>query len=165
MSAYLCDPKHIGGLVSYLMHHRHTSPGYIERLAEGTGAADLDQRVAAILARENIASIVYRYPHDGEGERPGPNVATDLDFVVLCVQAARRRLGPIESEPVRVLKACDCYEYQSCEHPEWSTSKAHDILHAIRKAAISSLAGYEDAAWGWDTDAEIKAAYRAKVRP
>jgi hypothetical protein len=49
-----------------------------------------------------------------------------------------------------VIKAADCLDYQSCEHPEWDKSEAKQLLDAIRAAAISKLPGYEEAEWAID---------------
>lgn len=48
---------------------------------------------------------------------------------------------------VAVLKAIDCYVYQSCEHKGWESSEARAFCDALRKHAISKLEGYEDAPW------------------
>lgn len=47
----------------------------------------------------------------------------------------------------QVLKACDCYEYQACETPDYYTTPAAFLIHAIRKEAGRMLPGYDDAAW------------------
>ena len=49
--------------------------------------------------------------------------------------------------PVVILSAIACYEYQSCEHPGWATSEAHDFCHALRIKMIRMLPGYADAPW------------------
>jgi len=156
MSCYLCDPTHIGALASYVTDLRQHHTGYLSRLFEPEIAASagedvtenlLPEIVALALARENIASVAHRYPHDGDGQRPGPADMTDLDYGVACVQAARDRWP--HYDPVQVLKAADCYEYQSCEHPGWPESRAHDVLTCVRKAAISTLPDYDAAEWGW----------------
>ncbi len=49
--------------------------------------------------------------------------------------------------PVEIIKACDCYDYQSCETPDWKDTEAYAIMQMLRKRAIYSLPGYEEAAW------------------
>jgi len=50
--------------------------------------------------------------------------------------------------PVEILKACDCYDYQSCETGEdYYKSRAYAIVKAIREHAIRLLPGYEEADW------------------
>ena len=56
--------------------------------------------------------------------------------------------GAFTATVPEVLKATDCYEYQSCEHPEWPSSNAHDFIQALRKDAWRLLEGYEEAPWG-----------------
>ena len=81
-----------------------------------------------MLLRENIASVAYRYPDDTFDELPG-------SFSV-----------------VEVLKAIDCYEYQSCEHPQWKHSEAHAFCAALRRRLIGTLPGYDEAPWGIDDE-------------
>lgn len=88
-------------------------------------------RVGVMLWAENFKSVGHRY---GESD-----TETEL------YEFARYR-G--EVEPVQVLKAIECFEYQSCEHDEWERSEAHAFCEALRHAAINRLPGYEAAAWG-----------------
>ena len=60
------------------------------------------------------------------------------------------RAGARELSPVQVLKACNCLEYQSCEHPGWEDSQARANLEVIRAYAVRQLPGYEDADWTLD---------------
>lgn len=78
---------------------------------------------------ENRASVNYRY---GENE-PNPEYRYE------------RFRGKID--PVQVLKALDCLEYQSCEHPGWETSAAKRFCESLRRLAIGHLPGYEKAMW------------------
>lgn len=176
MSAYLCDPRHIGGLASFLCNTRsgNSGLGFSESYVDGllgpandndyVPAFDRACRVAVLFAQENLASICYRYPNDSEGDRPGPcGISTDLDYVLLCSQAARRHLTfAVELDPAQILKSCDCFEYQACEHPAWQDSAASKILDQIRKKAVSRMPTYEAAAWGWPEDP--RPAIRARLR-
>ena len=47
-----------------------------------------------------------------------------------------------------VIKICRCFEYKSCEHPEWETSWSRTFLQQVVDAAINDLPGYDDAPWG-----------------
>ena len=100
------------------------------------------QRVAQMLWDECIASVLHAYPNDTRDTMPGP---VGEDYELHAADFARH---PAHVEPVEVLKACDCYEYQSCEHPGWATSEAHAYIEALRRHAWQSLVGYEDAEWG-----------------
>ena len=50
--------------------------------------------------------------------------------------------------PVVILKLCANLDYQSCETPDWKTTKARALLEQIKDEAIRQLPGYEDAPWG-----------------
>ncbi len=51
-------------------------------------------------------------------------------------------------DPVVVLKQIDCYEYQSCEHDGWISSKAREFCTELRDTMIGQLPGYDEAPWG-----------------
>lgn len=86
-------------------------------------------RVGAMLWNENHRSVDHRY-----------NEASDREVY-------RFKESPITSNLVAVLKAIDCYEYQTCEHDEWEQSEAFAFCQALRKAVIHMLPGYEEAPW------------------
>ena len=88
------------------------------------------REVGQILVDENYRSVNYRYSENGEPEEFAP------DYTV-------RTLSPVE-----VIKACDCYLYQSCETPDWKETEAYAIVRMIRERAIRRLPGYEKAEWG-----------------
>lgn len=96
-------------------------------------------RVGAMLMAENAASVNHRYDEEDPEE---PYVFA-------------RYVKPIE--PVAILKAIDCYVYQTCEHPEWESSEAREFCDALRKRMIHQLPGYDAAPWGIeDVDPEPK---------
>jgi hypothetical protein len=49
--------------------------------------------------------------------------------------------------PVEILKACQCLDFQCCEHEEWHESPAKRMLDAIMGAVIEALPGYDSAPW------------------
>lgn len=101
-----------------------------------------------LLWTENVKSIHYRYPdtlEDG-GDYPGPVDFSAGEAMGYTHTAHAYRLTPLEA-----IHACDCLDYQSCEHPEWRTSEAYRCLQAIRELAIASLEG-DQGPWGWDAD-------------
>ena len=83
---------------------------------------------AALLA-ENRRSVNHRYDED---EIETPYVFTQYDG---------------QFNPVAVLRAISCYEYQSCEHPEWKTSEARAFCAALTDRMIGILPGYDKAPW------------------
>lgn len=78
-------------------------------------------RVGAMLWAENRRSVNHRYDED-EWEQP-------YEFSHL----------PGTPDPVIVLDAIACYEYQSCEHPEWPASEAFEFCRVLRELAIGAL--------------------------
>ena len=101
--------------------------------------------VGRMLLWECVRSVAYRYPDDSLDGLPGPCGFTPEETEDYTYRCHARRL-----EPVEVLKAIDCYEYQSCEHPDWKDSTAAKLCDQLRSRMIAELPGYEEAAWGLD---------------
>lgn len=145
MSAFLCDAYHIGRMAAYIAQDRDSQGFNGFHLKEG----DTDEHgplIAQHLAAANLASVRQRYPDSGN-ELPGPiEVEDDTHYLLLCRQASRRLIHYMPA--VDMLKACDCWEYQSCEAEGWETSKGAFWCNAIRKTAIGKLPGYPEAD-GW----------------
>jgi len=91
--------------------------------------------VGQMLINENARSVNHLYG----GEQP--ELAQRYTY--------RRLLGPVQ--PVAVLKAVDCYEYQSCETPDWAASEARQFCEALRARCVHALPGY-DAAPAWPVE-------------
>jgi len=143
MSAFILGSDHIDFLVTAAIS-LGTGGGYglywqpwdnlDSRTRVGLDNAD---DFGAMLLAENIASVQYLY-NDPTPEasayryRPFPNPA----YGVLPT-----------ANIAQVLKAIRCYEYQSCEHPDWDQSQAKSICTALRDAYINRLPGYDDAQW------------------
>lgn len=89
--------------------------------------------VGAMLLAENRRSVDWRY---AESDIEEPYLFREVD-----------RPAP---DPVGVLKALSCLEYQSCEHPGWRSSEARRFCDALRDFAIGQLPGYDEAAWAID---------------
>lgn len=139
MSAYLCDVAHIGGLARWA--HENAPESYTDPAA-----------LARLLATENLRSVAYRYPDDAEGDRPGQPCKSDADYIRLC-EAAARFIGAARGvKPYEVVKAIECYQYQSCEHPDWDGSHARAVVEQIRDLA-ERLRHPDDptdsTGWGW----------------
>lgn len=135
MSAFVVSQKHIEYLVGAAWRY-----GSIDR-----GAPDVVEYTAAMLDRENRVSVAHRYP-TAEILPGAAEVAAqwaEVARTTFDVVAVSRRI-----DPVTLLKQLACYEYQSCEHPQWEASKAHALCQRIRGAAIASLPGYDVAPWG-----------------
>jgi hypothetical protein len=88
------------------------------------------QEVGQILVDQNFRSVNYHYEED----YPVREYVADPPAVTLS--------------PVAILKACDCYDYQACETPDYWETEAFAIVRAIRNRAIRLLPGYDEAeAW------------------
>ena len=94
--------------------------------------AENAEKIGQLLADENAVSVGYLYSDP-----------TTEAVVYGAHRSPARRYSAVE-----VIKACDCFVYQSCEHPGWGKSLAKLIVHAIRERAISELPGYQEADWG-----------------
>ena len=152
MSAYIEARNHINYLVRAAMeprYHEHCptiwmwqgdEPGSWNRGTLHPGDYEEANRVGQMLWDENIKSVSYRYPNEPRESLPGP---TRESFIYEFQAHAAN--PPIE--PIQTLKACDGYEYQSCEHPGWHTSEAKAFIDSLRRTAWQSLPGYGDAKW------------------
>jgi hypothetical protein len=132
MSAWLCTRTHVAAIVRWI---EDNDRGAIDWA--GFGAA-LPEGLATMLHQENVRSIAARYPDSfREFVRGAEFSYTDI------------RRAP-KLSPVEMLKAIQCFEYQSCEHDEWESSNAARFLRHAQAAAIAKLPGYDTAPWGID---------------
>ena len=164
MSAYLCDPHHIGHLAAWYAGtgDSHGARHWIEQAGESERADEYNiaPALARVLARANIASLAYRYPDDTPGNRPGPTgIGSDEAYIEECSYVARAA-GPWRDHAghrtlVQVLKALSCYDYQACETPDWRGSPAQTLTDWIQDSAVALLDGYEEAEWGWPETAKV----------
>ncbi len=146
MSAYIVDLDHIAYLVqagtarALGMDHSTLSwvwnidreAGTYDRETLRCGDLEQNQRVGQMLCDENAKSVAFRYPN----------------HAIVALKYSHSVPPFARFDPVQVIKACDCYEYQSCEHTGWLTSEARAYIDALRSLAWTSLPGYDDAAWG-----------------
>jgi hypothetical protein len=153
MSVYIVSKAHIDALVSAAMAQGDTFCWYD---ADGDHSHELTYtdtvhatKVGAMLWGENLKSINARYVNtvDNPLACPGP---ADFEGRATIDRYVFKRTNKLT--PVQILKAIDCYEYQSCEHAGWKTSEAHQFCRALEARMISSLPGYKDAPWGLDED-------------
>ena len=163
MSAYICNPEHIGILAAYAA----VNDCAIYEWRKSTNILTA-QNVAKGLALENIRSVAHRYPNDKDGQRPGPNLK-DADIVEACQIYAghfAKRLGGVivmaedVLEPLQVIKLVRSLDYQSCETDDWETTLAAQQLRWISDSAINHLDGYADADWSFTGSLpEVEALY------
>ena len=144
MSAYILEKAHIDYMLGYLTH-RNNCQGTIfyvpnkeaedgwDRFEAILGESQDTSKLGQILVDQNYRSVNARY---NENQVPPPYTYTR--------QVGQ---GPDDFEPLQVLKACDCYDYQACKTDDYHTTQAAWIVDIIRKAAIRDLPDYHDAEW------------------
>lgn len=107
-------------------------------LTTNDGTAD---KLGRNLLQENVTSVLSRYS-DGVDADEYTGYAMDIEHYRF------RHTGQLPV--VQVLKAVDCYEYQSCEHDGWQGSHARNVCGDLRRELVTDLPGYSDAAWAWE---------------
>lgn len=131
MSAWLVTKEHIDVIV--------TAGIVLNLIDESSATATGDD-----LWTENAESLRSRYG-DAEDFWALPNPG-DYQF------------SPRPTEDLYyVAKELNCYTYQSCEHPGWSATSAHDLCDAIEFEIIKQVGteyrahpNYQAAPWGVD---------------
>lgn len=140
MSAFILSSKHINTMVNYLAHHSRYHGGDIRVFHAGEWHEFCAEEAGFILAAQNVASVDYRYSE-----------ANECDY----------HYGyTTERDPLIILKACACYDCQSCETPNYYETMACALCDLIRHAAIDSLPGYDSAA-GWAIEETLPASVAA----
>jgi hypothetical protein len=158
MSAFIVGKRHVDFLITAGLEFRHGTPLRWEipgPPVEGTHqrgepwgpeavvvhkrrvrelTPDTADGVGMMLPCQNHRSVEFRY--DGRhGIQAEPDVM--YEFTLYRDQI----------DPVQVLKAINCLEYQSCETPDWEGCEAWRFCDALRHRAISCLSGYDKAQW------------------
>jgi len=139
MSAFLVKHETIGLIAKYAFDADILQYGQCYDIQHEFNTLD---KVATILAQENLDSVSYRYNSE-------PEVPEDQFYIAACKLAAKEanpRHDPTNS--VDMAKTLNCLEYQSCERPDWYQSLAFKILTACREQLLRNMPGYESAE-GW----------------
>jgi hypothetical protein len=125
MSARIVSKAHIDALVT-------------AALELGTKDDQQANDLGKMLWAENAASIHYRYPDTAENDAnyPGPVGFSKAQVDAYHFERTRHL------DPVTVMRAIACYEYQTCEHPGWPASEAHSFCVNLRDDLIGKLPGY-----------------------
>lgn len=143
MSAWLVSRRHIDALV--------TATRQLPRWGDTPWSDDPDE-LGRMLWGECLKSVSSRYPRDGDGEWPGPAGLTRAEIAGYTYTPPTRTAGGETGAPAydhaTLLKAIDCYEYQSSEHDGWRKSIARKLCGALRDHLIGTLPGYSAAPWG-----------------
>lgn len=119
MSAYIVEQNHIEYLVDALFSPTNDMIPYLHHdLALDKATPD---KVGQLLWEENHRSVNFRYKEKGETPR--------FKYRGKCYA----------SDPLQVIKSIHCYNYQTCEHPEWETSGVKKILGRLEHRINSIL--------------------------
>lgn len=132
MSAHVVGNHHISAMLTaarkmpmgYGPNYRWTknnSPVYFLSNETAIGQKLLD---------ENYRSVNYRY--DEQEAAPKFRMVIDRQWTA-----------------VELIKLCDCYNYQTCETPDYGETEAYAIVQALREFAISALPGMDEAPWSY----------------
>jgi hypothetical protein len=139
MSAWIVSKPHIDALVQ-------------EMIARDLIRLDQADATGRELWEECRRSVAYRYPNDtGDNDRPGPVGLTDERMAQYEFEGVEAPL-----HPEAIAYACNCYEYQSCEHPGWEGSRANALTSDLHMACCLTLGvdnvrpPYERWPWGID---------------
>lgn len=151
MSAFMVSDAHIDALVSAALFGDRDGRGLAWYWDRGPGgdprrSRRIDHENAAeagrMLIAANAASVAYRY-HGSERS------AVTRDY--------RPRWVPMPYDPVAVLKAAQCFEWQACEHPGWHGSEAQAFCAYLKEQFVTRLPGYDKAPWAVGNASEITA--------
>jgi len=153
MSAYLVSRGHIRYLVEAALCLRDRPAAFYYYQADKHHEVNdvTADATGLMLWSECAKSVACRYPSDDIDSRPGP-IGDGPEYGYTHQPTIKRHAF----DPVQVLKAILCYEYQSCEHPEWKASAARAFCHALTYRAIGSLPRFHDAIWGCPESFEIE---------
>ena len=149
MSAYIVDKDHISFLVNAAFKaaandHSLSFSWYHNGERHELTSGNCDE-VGQMLLDECVTSVSFRYSDAGITQLPGPNSAYWLIPFRHDVHVTQRA---DENWVAQVFKSIDCYEYESCEHPEWRSSSALVFIETLRKQACRMLPSYNKAEWG-----------------
>lgn len=141
MSAFIVSHDHIDALVTFAVRQKlsYRANGRMIDItsdnATGTGAT---------LLRENVRSVLSRYPNDTEETAPGRVGESVAGYQFRAFE--RLECLPQHKLVGLILSGCSCFDYQSCETNDYEESIAFQIIDAIRTEAIRMVPKY-DAPW------------------
>lgn len=141
MSAWIVSFKHVNTLVAYARVHHLT---YVWQ--DKPVQVELDPaRIAKMLYKACVDSVNYRYDEDTTSE--------DFVYAALAESGLPGRMS--------MIKQVGCYNYQSCERPDYEQSEAKAFVNALTLMLREQLGlrdgqepyghpQYERAPWGLD---------------
>jgi hypothetical protein len=148
MSAFVVGSPHIDAMVALAVYgpkggqRRWDRFSYYHRNLRHEVNNDTADQLGSMLWAENERSVAYRYPDAQRDELPGPIEREEPTSYRFSVTAAR----PTAIEGLKLLR---CFEYQSCETPDWEQSEAWSFCDDRKDCLVASLPGYDEAPWEW----------------
>lgn len=133
MSAFVVGNEHIDVLVNAIAQY-----GVAAKDTNRIGYRALGQ----LLWDENLRSVDHRYQESNPGER----------YILHTTEGGL--------DPLAVLKAVDCYQYQSCEHPGWEDSDACAWVTRLREAIYTAVPRYSTLVPSRYSPGQVEPAYR-----
>ena len=148
MSAFVVSHDHIDALLTFVRYEQDLQErlGHYANLGR---AADLTD-IGRVLLKECIRSVKSRYPDCTDDDLPGKTGETAETYYFKTFDPFVRM--PLANKVAWVIKACHCYDYQSCETDDYEQSLAHKMIRSIEARAISSMPYYEAAPWEINRD-------------
>lgn len=144
MSAFLVSHAHINVLISFAKSQKLVIPSPIapETISTSIHDDDLAGGFGLELIRENIRSLEYRYHPTNDSKS-----LSDSHLKRYRFHPDPRGTIIAPDSSVRIIKATHCYDYQSCETPDYARSWAAAVMRHIREAACYYVPGYDKAPW------------------
>ena len=143
MSAFIVNKSHINAMLLAALFNKYESLTWYHKGERRQLTQDNIEATGQMLLDENIKSVSYRYSDSPVTDLPGK---IDADYLI---PFKFKYLEHIPS-PLETIKITECYEYQSCEHPDWETSEARAFCQALIDIKITALPGYDKAPSEWD---------------
>ena len=136
MSAFVVDEGHVDYLISAA---RALHGPYLSLPFDPWTHQDI---LGQVLLAENVRSVLARYGDSVDAEESRAYSAIIEGYVFQPVSMSQT----VDVATIaQIIKACDCFEYQSCETSNWDKTDACLIVSRIRSAAIQRLPGMSDA--------------------
>ena len=148
MSAFICNPDHIGQLAIQCHKWSATRRLMARNLNDQFDhlGRNLEAYFAHHLALANWESVRHRYDDKAAIEMSG--FASFQEYAAACASAAQNDHC---LSPIQLIKMFECFKYQSCEDPLFGDPSGETMSVQYCDAAISNLisdiSGYEEAAW------------------
>lgn len=93
-----------------------------------------------LLLDQNVRSVTARYPDETPDTLPGPaDLARVHEYEYRHPLERACDLATGLPKEAWVIRACDCWRYQSCETADHEETAAWAVVDAIREDAINSL--------------------------